>query len=386
MISYNNNNDIKPIHKDIKGDTRYQNIFDSNSANNHNSNNWNMWNNGHNEWPIKDNINPFGFPPNDNTNNNREKDNKIKDDGHRKDKNIDESRTKESSDSIENQNENEKNDENNKENKDEKTNINYNPTDNINDSNEDININKNLIQMNNSVDNKNKNSENFIGIGGNITITIPIFSLIIIIVLGLIAVAIFIFFKIKKNKRKKEEDEDDDNKKEKKIKQKNTIGSPNRNYENPYPIHDLFKDPTEACQDYINTLGRLRYKDPIVMYDPDHPSQRFNFFPSPSLASSTFSTTNPSSSHIYVPQSTVVDPQLEKSTILPSKISHINQSFSTSITELDSSNKQIHSFNESNPLIDSISIIQSSASQTQSIIIPINNTSISNIDTKSESK
>ncbi|KAG4106814.1 hypothetical protein H8356DRAFT_1025445 [Neocallimastix lanati (nom. inval.)] len=291
MILKENDNYIKPIDKDNMGKGRnYFNAFN----NDWNNNNWNNnWNNNNNNWNMWGGGWPNNEWPNQKNDNNNSSQNDVSD------------------------------------------------------------LNNSITNLNNNapnVDNQGKIGNNDTkGIDGNITITIPSFALIILIVLSVLAASIFTVIKVKKIKEKRDE-------KAKKNKEKEIMEQHIRNYENPYPVPDFFnrpiinefKDPTEACQEYINTLGRLRYKDP---FDPDNPTQNFNFFSSPTLASTTTYSLNNPSSDICAPQPIMVDPQFEGDNGRRSRI----QSFSTSHYSLSSS-IQNQSFSESIPLIDNTKI------------------------------
>ncbi|KAG4106816.1 hypothetical protein H8356DRAFT_1627738 [Neocallimastix lanati (nom. inval.)] len=162
--------------------------------------------------------------------------------------------------------------------------------------------------------------------------------MIIIVVISGIVFSIF-YFK-KKSKKKLIE------------KARNIESKPNFKY--PLPsVKDEIKEPIEICEEIINTLGRLRYKEYSLNYDPKNPLQPFyRFNQSPTLSSTaSFSSSKPQS-YIIPPQPSMIDPQFEK---FSSPSINDNQSFTTnhySLTDTESlAMGMSYNDNDSTPLL-----------------------------------
>ena len=155
--------------------------------------------------------------------------------------------------------------------------------------NNTINSVKDNSNINNSNDSNlfisNNKSDNKINL-----VSISTISIIIIIIFGILY---SVFFIQKKRKAKKNE------------KYLNTT------YKSEFSLsllNDELKNPIESCEEYINALSRLRYKDPISVYDPENPLQTFHLFLSPSLSSNESFFASTRQSDILVPETIKVDP------------------------------------------------------------------------------
>jgi len=185
-------------------------------------------------------------------------------------------------------------------------NINYksNDIDNVSIGNISIDNSENSSQTINSKD-EIKNS----------TFIIPHFCTLGFTVLGL---ALTVFFIVRKYKKRNHENS-------REFKEHDS----EENYNNfpSYLLNDELKDATESCEEYLNTLSRLRYKEPSYdTYDPKNPFQQFSHFKeSPVLAPSIILSSVENSPQLdYSIQSNMIESQYETLTVPSNQVYNNN--------------------------------------------------------------
>jgi len=151
----------------------------------------------------------------------------------------------------------------------------------------------NSVKDNSNINNSNDSNSFISNNKGDNKINLVSISTISIIIIIIFGILYSVFFIQKKRKAKKNE------------KYLNTT------YKSEFSLsllNDELKDPIESCEEYINALSRLRYKDPISVYDPENPLQTFHLFLSPSLSSNESFFASTRQSDILVPETIKVDP------------------------------------------------------------------------------
>ncbi|KAG4099567.1 hypothetical protein H8356DRAFT_1665951 [Neocallimastix lanati (nom. inval.)] len=187
-----------------------------------------------------------------------------------------------------------------------------------------------------------------------------------------LALALTAFIIVKKYKKKnnnkfyrmKETEDDDEN---------------NFNY-SLLAFNGDFKEPLESCEEYLNSLSRLRYKDPTdSIYNSQNPYKKFSYFKySPVLApSSVHSISNSSMQNVYRLQPFMIDPQFENSITGSDQVNRsysakysYNKSYRESrdtVTEIGTPSLKTQISSENTPFIRNDSFISSTSSQSNDV-------------------
>jgi len=218
--------------------------------------------------------------------------------------------------------------------------------------NEGIISNSNNVIDNskNSIPSENENFKNGVKDSSH-------FSYFLTIGFTVLGMALTVFFIIKKYKKRNNNEEFQELEYEEDLNYLHSI------------LKDELKDPKESCEEYLNSLSRLRYKDPIYeSYNPNKSYQQFSYFKeSPVLAPSIIhSIENISQTDL---QPIMINSQFENSNL--SSI-QIDQSYSTkdlcrianrdsnfSLKKMDASSLRITTNNDYSPLLNNDSFLSS---------------------------
>jgi len=334
--------------------------------------------------PYTNNINKF---PNNNNEERNTNDFSInKENTSEKNKNSSKDKSNDKNNDDKNNNDKNNNDKNNndKNNNDNITSISENKDSNSKSSDISSNNDSLLLSINTNepVDGLQSNSNNHISNDKNILpfeasndkniiskLRIPYIMIIGTTVLALALTAFIIVKKYKKknnNKfyRMKETEDDDEN---------------NFNY-SLLAFNGDFKEPLESCEEYLNSLSRLRYKDPTdSIYNSQNPYKKFSYFKySPVLApSSVHSISNSSMQNVYRLQPFMIDPQFENSITGSDQVNRsysakysYNKSYRESrdtVTEIGTPSLKTQISSENTPFIRNDSFISSTSSQSNDV-------------------
>lgn len=198
----------------------------------------------------------------------------------------------------------------------------------------------------------NKENNNF-GI-----ITLPVIGALVVLFIG----AIFSVFILKRRSMmKKNEYKEKTNKEDSSIEivEVPFPPLPSQNYAITSVDGEDLKEPIESCEEYLNSLSRLKYKNPITINIPENQSLPvYPYYNSPTVAtteSPDIETSRPIS-NIITAHPIMIDPQFENKTKEQNRYSHqscVTTTALTPLTEVNSSNIYGETTNDDiTPLID----------------------------------